>query len=353
LLKSGLENEFPFWSAFSEGYGSGVDFKHVANSLFFLRSIKKLAEFYSCSPDYESILAARKKYQPGVIFEKSVKQGNVKAILIDDGFLPKKSRSIKWHSKFTETRKILRIETEAEKALLRNNNFDDFIDDYKLTLKKGAVKSAALKTIIAYRSGLDIESHSAGELKISFARAKKSPRLLEKPILDHLVRIAAGLAVEMDIPFQFHTGFGDSDLDLLKADPLYLKKIIDCPENKGLKIVLLHAGYPFVKNAGWLASIYPYVYVDCGLAVPFLSSNGMKNVMSELIELCPLNKILYSSDAHFIPELYYLGAVSVIETLAAVFDDCVNSRELTVSEAYKAAYMILYQNSCSLYRLYI
>ena len=328
-----------------------MSFRDVSNTLFFLRAVKELAEFYNCAPNYDSIAAARKNYSNKELFEKSIKSGNIKTILIDDGFLEKKSQNLKWHSKSVETHKILRIETEAEKALGRNGSFDDFIDDYKSAIKKGAVNSAALKSIIAYRTGLDIKLHEINEVKKSFDNAKKSSRLTEKPLLDFLLQTAAEIAVETNIPIQFHTGFGDNDLDLLKANPLYLKEFVDNEKNLGLKIVLLHAGYPFVKSAGWLASVYPDIYVDFGLTVPFLNLNGIKNVLSELIELCPLNKILYSSDSHFIPELYYLGATAAVKSLAPVLDDCVKNRELTLSEAHNAARMILYQNSFSLYCL--
>ena len=33
-------------------------------------------------------------------------------------------------------------------------------------------------------------------------------------------------------------------------------------------LVLLHASYPYTREAGYLASVYPHVYVDLGLAVP-------------------------------------------------------------------------------------
>lgn len=65
--------------------------------------------------------------------------------------------------------------------------------------------------------------------------------------------------------------------------------------------MLLHAGYPFVREAAYLASVYSQVYVDIGLAVPFLSVAGMRGVLQQLLELSPVSKLMYSSDAHMIP----------------------------------------------------
>ena len=52
-----------------------------------------------------------------------------------------------------------------------------------------------------------------------------------------------------------------------------------------------------MREAGYLASVYPRVYLDFGLAVPFLSSSGMWNTLRQLLELAPTSKLMYSSDA--------------------------------------------------------
>ncbi|MEI1375076.1 hypothetical protein PQG02_26700 [Nostoc sp. UHCC 0926] len=65
---------------------------------------------------------------------------------------------------------------------------------------------------------------------------------------------------------------------------------------------------PYMQQAGYLASVYLQVYLDFGLAIPFLSVSGMRETIRQLLELTPTTKLMYSSDAHSIPELYYLGA---------------------------------------------
>ena len=75
-------------------------------------------------------------------------------------------------------------------------------------------------------------------------------------------------------------------------------------------IGVLHL-YPFVcGEGGYLAAVYPQVHADFGLAVPLLSVAGMRHTIRGLLELTPTSKVLYSSDAHLIPELFYLGAKS-------------------------------------------
>ena len=73
-----------------------------------------------------------------------------------------------------------------------------------------------------------------------------------------------------------------------------------------------------MREAGYLASVYPQVYLDFGLAVPYLSLSG---------------KLMYSSDAKLIPELYYLAAKWGRQILAEVLDEAMANSELTATEA--------------------
>ena len=122
------------------------------------------------------------------------------------------------------------------------------------------------------------------------------------------------------MPVQFHTGFGDPDLDLRLGNPLYMRSLLEDRRFRNAPIVLLHASYPYAQEAGYLASVYPQVYLDFGLAVPFLSVAGMRSTLQQLLELAPTSKLMYSSDAHNIPELYYLGAKWGREVLGQVLD---------------------------------
>ena len=131
------------------------------------------------------------------------------------------------------------------------------------------------------------------------------------------------------------------------SNPLHLRPILETrPE---APVVLLHAGYPFVRETGYLASVYPKVHVDFGLAVPFLSVGGMRRVVRGLLELAPITKIMYSSDAHIIPELFYLGAKWGRTLLSEVLDEAVHDSDLSAAEADRAAEAILAGNARRVY----
>ncbi|KAG9123667.1 hypothetical protein FRC07_014349, partial [Ceratobasidium sp. 392] len=91
--------------------------------------------------------------------------------------------------------------------------------------------------------------------------------------------------------------------------------------------------------------------VDFGLAIPLLSGDGQRSVMRQLLELCPTNKLLWSSDAALHPERYYLGAVQSKDVMAEVLADNIAREEISFDDAIKIAKRIFFENSNKLYNL--
>jgi len=63
-----------------------------------------------------------------------------------------------------------------------------------------------------------------------------------------------------------------------------------------------------VREAGYLAALYAHVLVDVSLAVP-LTAHGCVVAFSEALELAPISKLLFATDAHSVPELFFAGAL--------------------------------------------
>lgn len=169
---------------------------------------------------------------------------------------------------------------------------------------------AGLKTIAAYRGGLDRVS-------------------------EHVVAaLAANEATGDALPVQVHCGFGDSDLHLWRSDPGYLKPLIE--RFSDTPFVLLHC-YPFIREAGWLAHVYGNVWFDLSLTIPHVARPAA--ALEEALELAPISKLLFASDAARTPELYLLAATWWRDALADVLTDAADAR------------LILRENAMSLYRL--
>jgi predicted TIM-barrel fold metal-dependent hydrolase len=150
--------------------------------------------------------------------------------------------------------------------------------------------------------------------------------------------LEANEATGKPLPLQVHCGFGDSDLHLWRSDPSYLKPLVE--RFRETCFVLLHC-YPFVREAGWLAHVYGNVYFDLSLTIPHVARPA--EALREALELAPVSKLLYASDAARTPELYYLAAKWWRETLAEVLP------ELLGAEAEQAARRILRENALELY----
>ncbi|MFN3151309.1 amidohydrolase family protein [Bremerella sp.] len=356
LIKPEVASQTPFQAAFTEGYDPDIITHHAQHTLFFRRSLRDLGQLLACEPIEEAILARRSEMTLEQLTAKCFTAANMEGILIDDGLLPGNILPLDWHRQFVPVQRLLRVEVLAEDLVVEAASLDDFLAQYRAALDPPPADVVGLKSIIAYRTGLDVQPTSIDAVKASFpawqAKAQEGrSRLEDKTLLDFLLLHALELAARYQLPMQFHTGFGDPDLDLRLSNPLHLRPLLEDHRYRGASFVLLHASYPFAREAGFLASVYPHVYLDLGLAVPYLSVSGMQRTVRELLELAPFTKLMYASDAHHIPELYYLAAKWGRTVLGDTLDESVRNSDLTASEADEVAKAVLRGNARSLYRL--
>ncbi|HZR92211.1 MAG TPA: amidohydrolase family protein [Gaiellaceae bacterium] len=280
---------------------------HVATSLSYRRAIRELARFLGCEETEEAVYRHRAEQGEDAHAAALLRATGTEWLLVDDGY-PPPGEAVAWRELGALAgclaRPILRLETRgeraaAEAAAARANGY------------------AALKTIAAYRGGLDRVSAQA------------------------LSALEANEATGRPLPVQVHCGFGDPDLHLWRSDPSYLKPLV---ERFGeTTFVLLHC-YPYVREAGWLAHVYANVYLDLSLTIPLVSRPA--EALREALELAPVSKLLYASDAVRAPELYYLAARWWRAALAEVLPEV-----LPPAEVEAAARAILRENALRLYGL--
>jgi uncharacterized protein len=182
----------------------------------------------------------------------------------------------------------------------------------------GAPGVVGFKSIAAYRTGLDLAPGRPPDAEVTAAAGRwlaatgtGPPRLADET----LQRFLIWCGVDLGLPVQFHVGYGDSDVDLHRCNPLLLTPLLRAIEPTGTPVMLLH-NYPYHREAGYLAQVFPHVYVDAGLATHNLGSRSVA-LLAEALELAPYGKFLYSSDAFGLPELYYLGAALFRTALSA------------------------------------
>lgn len=352
VLKPEAAARYPFVAAFSEAHAPAM-FEHTRRTLFYRRSLRDIGELLECDASEEAILKRRQQLGIEQISARCFRAANLCALFLDDGFLPDDTLPIAWHKQFVSAHRLLRLEWLAEQLIPAVTSFADFVDRFRAELAS-ATDVVGFKCIAAYRSGLAISLPDHLQAEARFRAVKPGGeggalRLMDKVLIDFLLGIALESAAARHLPVQFHTGFGDPDLDLRLANPLHLRPILEDHRFRNAPIVLLHASYPFTREAGYLASVYPQVFLDTGLAVPMLSAAGMRDTLRQLLELAPWSKVLYSSDAHFIPELNYLAARHARAALGSVLSQAISDGDLNISEAERAAEGILAGNARRLY----
>ena len=118
-----------------------------------------------------------------------------------------------------------------------------------------------------------------------------------------------------------------------------------------MPIVLLHASYPFTREAGYLASVYENVYLDIGEVFPFVSSDGQEQVIRQALELTPTSKLLWSTDGHWFEVTYLLAVIQVREALERVLSEYVARGALTTAQACRVVQDLFFHTANKLYDL--
>ncbi|MFD0535659.1 amidohydrolase family protein [Actinomadura luteofluorescens] len=184
---------------------------------------------------------------------------------------------------------------------------------------------------------------AAGRLMRAAESGDDPPRVCD----EILHRFLVWCAVDAGLPVQFHVGYGDADADLRRGDPLLLIELLRAMDP--VPAMLLH-NYPFHRNAGYLAQVLPNVHVDAGLATHNLGHRSPA-LIAELLELAPFGKVLYSSDAFGLAELYHLGALLFRRGLAGFLAGGAEDGAWTARDAERVAGLVASGNARRVYGL--
>ncbi|KAF4633651.1 hypothetical protein G7Y89_g4467 [Cudoniella acicularis] len=374
LLIPSAHGKYPLLAITTEAHGDAM--KAATSSLSHIRAVKQLSKILGCLATWEAVVEAIKKERekPDDAWMKQCLEG-IETILVDDGLDGKDEVfDYSWHDRLTRSKckRIVRIEKVAEEII------EGLLNEEGITLGLAvqhfgrrftdAIRKAILdpevvgfKSVICYRTGLDVSTCSNEEFFVEFkslfseleeAEAKTFKRIDRQIINWCLVNLTADLIRDSPRPkkpFQFHTGLGDNDITLTRSSPSQLQPFIR--RYPTVPIVLLHASYPWTKEAGYLASVYQNVYADIGEVFPFLSKDGQEKVIREILELCPTEKVLWSTDGHWFPETYLLAVMQVREALEIVLPEYVREGAMTVLQAKKAVEDMFFKTSNDLYGL--
>jgi uncharacterized protein len=240
---------------------------------------------------------------------------------------------------------VVRLELVAEEVARGGTDAARFAGAFATALGERARGAVALKSVIAYRHGLDFdpEPPTAAQVRDAAGRwLRAGGRLTDPVLLRHLLWVG----VETGLPLQFHVGLGDPDLTMHRTDPSLMTGFL---RRVPVPVMLLHC-YPHHRTAAYLAAVFPNVHFDVGLAV---NHTGVRSraVVAESLELAPFGKVLFSSDAFGPPELHLLGAVLWRRAMAAVLGEWVAEGDWSEADAVRVIELVGAGNARRVYRL--
>ena len=254
----------------------------------------------------------------------------------------------------TPTLEIVRLESVAERVIGSGVTADGYGHAFAAAVQAAAADGAAgFKTVAAYRGGLALDPRRPAQADVATAAGRwlrhadgEAQVRLEDQVL---IRHGIWAAVDTGLPLQFHAGFGDTDSRLARSDPALLHDFLLASQPTGTPIMLLHC-YPYHRQAGAMANLFPHVYMDVGEALNHVGARSAA-VLAEALELTPFHKMLYSSDAFGLPELHYLGAIGFRRDIASVTGAFVADRLWSAPDASRVADMIGSANARRVYKL--
>ncbi len=325
---------------FTEGSDPVFAEQHVANSVHYLWMLRQLATVLGCQSksSEDEILKTRNGLSADTLIEHLYRAARFDVLILDEAhpepercYTPERMGQL-GHCRVA---RMLRLETLMQKLVVELDDFDELVTRYEHALDNLRIHGyVALKSIVAYRTGLNIQEWSKDQAIASFREARKAIRdeklrIQHKQLIDYLLHIAFRQAVAQNIPVQFHTGYGDNDTDMRLGNPLHLRAVLENGTYQGMLVVLLHESYPYTQ----------------------LGALEMLAFTRQALGAAPASKLMYSSDGIFLPEMHWAAAIRGRGILKQVLEEMVEQDEIDEPQGYQLARQVLHDTASTVYRL--
>ncbi len=288
---------------------------------------------------------------PEEVNRRFLRASGIATYLIDTGFNSDGLLSVAEMASVgaAETHEVVRLEAVAQRLLAEEAPSAGFADALAAELERARARGVVgTKSVLAYRAGFDIDTSRPDEAALRAAvdrQRARTTRIDDPVLLAHL--LWAG--IDLGLPLQVHTGFGDTDLTLHRSNPSLLTPFLRESESSGTPVVLLHC-YPYHREAGYLAQMFPHVYFDVGEALNYAGAQS-RQIVAESFALAPFAKQLFSSDAWGPAELHLLGATLWRRAMTRVLGEWVDDGDWSESQARRVVAMVANENARAVYQV--
>ncbi|MCQ9130665.1 amidohydrolase family protein [Streptomyces hilarionis] len=298
-------------------------------------------------------LDRRAELGPGEVNRRFLTAARTGVFCVDTGFAPHRVTTVAGLAEAAGTavaHEVVRLESVAEAVAARGVDAGGYADAFRAAALDAVRRPGvvAVKSVAAYRTGFALDPARPSDEEVARAARGWLARggRLDEPVL---VRHLLWTAVDLGLPLQLHTGFGDSDIRLHRVDPTHLTDWLHLTAGT-IPVLLLHC-WPYQRQAGFLAAVFEQVYLDVGLTLHHVGPVRARAVLEEALEITPFRKLLYSSDAYGLAEFYGLGALAFRRGLGELLQDRVDADELSLPDALRLARWTAADNARRVYRL--
>jgi hypothetical protein len=325
----------------------------VEGNAYSLISRRWLCQFLHCPEDPASLAQARDRVlraDPVGYTRRLLADQKIVELVADEGYtyMPVGGADLE-RLVAIPVHRVARIESFID-DLIRQDlaDLDGFADALQQQLDEAAgdPRTIALKSVIAYRTGLDITEPAKSEAASAFQRWRAAgwadSRADSKPVRDYLLHLAMPIIERHNIALHIHCGDGDPDVVFEHSRPQDLYGFLRRYDRR--PIVLMHAGHPWSEEAAYIAAILPHVYIDLSVLIPWASLD-IESYLARLIGMMPSSKLLYSSDQVYEPELFWLPARFARRALERALSAAADADYLTTAEAESIGRGILAGNT--------
>jgi hypothetical protein len=318
----------------------------TGSTVFALALYRWLAEHLGCEPTRDEVTAARDealRADPVSYTKGLLGAAGVSAVLADEGYPQPPIPAEKFAGTIGVTvHRVARLEPWILQH--RDGSFDDLVSGVEARATEGASdpNCVAYKSIVAYRTGLDVGDPRAAEAAEAFDRWRSDgwaeTRAHAKPVRDFLVRRLLDVAKAHDRPVHFHCGGGDPDIDLEHAGPRGLFPLL--VDRQDQPIVLVHSGFPWIEEAAYIASALPNVYLELSELIPW-GWGQVEPALEVVVGSVPAAKVMYGSDEAGEPEAFWISARMARGALERVLGRFVERDHLDRAQAERLGRMVL------------
>jgi uncharacterized protein len=322
------------------------------STIFTLTARRWLAGYLGAAASHDALTAARRvalTADPSSYVHGLMADAHITTVIADDGYpQPTVTRAEFQESLGLPVYRVARIEPWIAELQTKSLSFTDFEADFERRLDEAAADrlTVGYKSVIAYRSGLDVTDPTAAEAATAYtswqADGWPKDRGAGKVVRDYCLRAALRAARRHDRVMHIHCGGGDPDIVLTHVRPQDIFPLLH--DHMDQPIVLIHSGWPWLAEGAYIASIMPFVYLDLSEFLPW-ASVGIDRELEILLGVAPTAKLLYGSDEASEPEVFWMSARLTREALERVLARACERDHLGPSEAQRIGQGIMGGNS--------